>query len=84
MTSRLAMLTVRAEKALLLFTLFVHTYIALLVAASPSSFGSAMYYLAALMGIVYCNATHWHRAHGLLLRSGGAMTAPAGGRPHAD
>ena len=60
-TSVGALRAVRAEKVLLMFTLAVHTVIALLVAASPSSFGNATYYLIALAGLVYCNAVHWNR-----------------------
>ena len=65
-TSKAMVRTVRAEKALLCFTLVVHTLIALLVSLSPSSFGNAAYYLIALSGLVYCNAVHWARAHDLI------------------
>ena len=73
-TSKAVIGTARTEKALLCFTLVVHTLIALLVSMSPSSFGNAAYYLIALSGLVYCNVTHWARAHDLI-RPLGSITA---------
>ena len=35
------------------------------VLASPRAFGNATFYCTALLGLVYCNAMHWHRARQL-------------------
>ncbi|GAX82389.1 hypothetical protein CEUSTIGMA_g9817.t1 [Chlamydomonas eustigma] len=66
--SRVSSVVLGSEKVLLALTIVVHTVILVLVAASRSSFGRASYHCVALLGLGYCNITHWHRVHQIRTR----------------
>ncbi|KAG1678524.1 hypothetical protein FOA52_014558 [Chlamydomonas sp. UWO 241] len=59
-------LTTNAELLMLAVTMSVHGAITVLVLAYPAAFGNVAYYCVALLGMTYCNGTHWFRARQLL------------------